>query len=62
MTRPDPSDAPPRPAAPTRRGPKVLGVTRDGVRIPAPKLPATHFTAREIREAISIVRGAEESE
>jgi hypothetical protein len=39
-----------------RRG-KVLGVTRDGVRILVPNAPATRFTQREIGEAISIVRG-----
>jgi hypothetical protein len=40
---------------------KVLGVTRDGVWILAPNRPATHFTAREIREAIRIVRGCGEA-
>lgn len=38
--------------------PKVLGVTRDGVHILKPASPATHFTAREIRQAISTVRTA----
>ena len=38
---------------------KVLGVTRDGVSILKPTSPATHFTSREIRQAISTVRAAQ---
>lgn len=37
---------------------KVLGTTKDGVRILKPKGKATHFSAKEIREAISTVRAA----
>ena len=40
---------------------KVLGVTRDGVHILKPASPATHFTAREIRQAISTVRTAQKA-
>lgn len=38
--------------------PKVLGTTKDGVRILKPKGKATHFSAKEIRDAISTVRAA----
>lgn len=38
--------------------PKVLGVTKDGVRILKPKSGATHFSAKEIRDAIATVRAA----
>ncbi|MGJ0503290.1 MAG: hypothetical protein ACR65X_05980 [Methylocystis sp.] len=38
--------------------PKVLGVTKDGVRILKPKSGATHFSAEEIRDAIATVRAA----
>ncbi|MFO1102380.1 MAG: hypothetical protein U1E20_05690 [Methylocystis sp.] len=38
--------------------PKVLGVTKDGVRILKPKGKATHFSTKEIRDAISTVRAA----
>ena len=41
--------------------PKVLGVTRDGVHILKPASPATHFTTREIRRAISTVRTAQKA-
>lgn len=37
---------------------KVLGVTKDGVRILKPKSKATHFSAEEIRDAIATVRAA----
>ena len=40
---------------------KVLGVTRDGVSILNPTSPATHFTSREIRQAISIVHVAQKA-
>ena len=40
---------------------KVLGVTRDGVSILRPASPATHFTSREIRQAISTVRAAQKA-
>ena len=51
---------------PPSRGPKsgkhasakVLGVTKDGVRILQPKGKATHFTPKEIRDAIIAVRSA----
>ncbi|RNJ51753.1 hypothetical protein [Methylocystis hirsuta] len=38
--------------------PKVLGVTKDGVRILKPKGEATHFSSKEIRDAIATVRAA----
>ncbi|MBM3550677.1 MAG: hypothetical protein FJX45_02695 [Alphaproteobacteria bacterium] len=38
--------------------PKVLGKTKDGVRILKPKGKATHFSEKEIRDAISTVRAA----
>lgn len=39
-------------------GQRVLGTTRDGVHILKPKGPATHFTAKEIREAVASVVAA----
>jgi hypothetical protein len=45
-------------AAKASRRPKVVGVTKDGVRILASKGKATHFTAKEIREAVAAVRAA----
>ncbi len=39
-------------------GPKVLGVTKDGVRILKPKGNATHFTPKELREAVATVRAS----
>ncbi len=38
-------------------GYRVLGRTRDGVAILKPKEGATHFTDKELRDAISAVRG-----
>jgi hypothetical protein len=38
------------------RGPEVLGVTSEGVRILKPRGKATHFTAKEISEAVATVR------
>jgi hypothetical protein len=35
---------------------RVLGVTKDGVRILKPKGPATHFTQKEVREAVAMAR------
>jgi hypothetical protein len=40
---------------------KVLGVTKDGVRILKPKGKATHFTTSEIRSALSSVRAAKKA-
>jgi hypothetical protein len=37
-------------------GTKVLGVTKDGVRILKPKGNATHFTGSELREAVATAR------
>ena len=37
----------------TFRGHEVLAVTKDGVRILKPKGKATHFTTKEIREAVA---------
>lgn len=42
----------------TFAGHKVVGVTRDGVRILDSGIKATHFTTEEIREAIATVRAA----
>ncbi len=39
-------------------GPKVLGVTKDGVRILKPKGKATHFTPKELRDAVATARAA----
>jgi hypothetical protein len=36
----------------------VLGTTKDGVRILKPKGEATHFTRKEVREAVAQVRAA----
>jgi hypothetical protein len=37
---------------------KVLGVTKDGVRILKPKGRATHFTQKELRDAVRATKGA----
>jgi hypothetical protein len=37
----------------------VLGTTKDGIKILKPPGPATHFTARQIREVIREVQGRE---
>ncbi|HLJ72843.1 MAG TPA: hypothetical protein VKU03_16125 [Roseiarcus sp.] len=37
---------------------KVIGVTKDGVRILKPRGKATHFTQKEIREAVAAARTA----
>ena len=42
----------------TFRGHEVLAVTKDGVRILKPKGKATHFTTKEIREAVAAARAA----
>lgn len=42
-------------------GYKVLGVTRDGVEILKPKGRATHFTDKELRDAISRARDAKKA-
>jgi hypothetical protein len=42
-------------------GYKVLGTTKDGVKILKPKGRATHFTEKELREAIAIVRSAQKA-
>jgi hypothetical protein len=39
-------------------GYKVLGTTKDGVRILKPKGHATHFSEKESRKAIATVRSA----
>ncbi|HEY1753109.1 MAG TPA: hypothetical protein VGG29_17760 [Caulobacteraceae bacterium] len=41
-----------------KSGPKVLGVTRDGVRILKPPGGGTHFTQKEAREAVAAVLAA----
>lgn len=40
---------------------KVLGTTKDGVRILKPKGKATHFTAKELQGAIASVRAAKKA-
>lgn len=47
--------------AASRKGPKVLGTTFDGVKILKPKGKATHFTVRELEAAISRVRASRSS-
>jgi hypothetical protein len=42
-------------------GYKVLGTTKDGVRILKPKGHATHFTDKELRKAIATVRSAQKA-
>lgn len=42
-------------------GAKVLGTTKDGVRILKPKGKATHFTQKEIRDAIASARAAKQA-
>jgi hypothetical protein len=37
-------------------GAKVLGTTKDGVRILKPRGKATHFTQKELRDAVASVR------
>jgi hypothetical protein len=39
-------------------GSKVLGTTKDGVRILKPKGKATHFTAKELKWAVASARAA----
>lgn len=56
MKTPLGSRATPKAQCSRQRPHKVLGVTRDGVRILEPNGPATHFTALEIRDAIRVVR------
>jgi hypothetical protein len=38
--------------------PKALGVTKDGVRILKPKGKATHFTPKELRDAVAAARAS----
>ena len=47
--------------AASRKDPKVLGTTFEGVKILKPKHKATHFTTRELEAAISRVRAARSS-
>ncbi len=39
-------------------GPEVLDVTKDGVRILKPKGNATHFTPKELRDAVAAARAS----
>lgn len=39
-------------------GSKVLGTTKDGVRILDPKGKPTHFTRKEVRDAVASVMAA----
>ena len=40
---------------------EVLGTTKDGVKILKPKGRATHFTEKELREAIATVRSTQKA-
>lgn len=40
---------------------KVLGVTRDGVRILKPRGKATHFTQKELRDAVARARAGRQA-
>jgi hypothetical protein len=42
-------------------GTKVLGTTKDGVRILKPKGKATHFTQKELHGAVAAVRAAKKA-
>jgi hypothetical protein len=42
-------------------GYKVLGITKDGVQILKPKGHPTHFTEKELRDAIEVVRSAQKA-
>ena len=42
-------------------GYKVLGTTTDGVKILKPKGHPTHFTEKELRDAITVVRSAQKA-
>jgi len=46
----------PNEGASSAHGPSAVGVTKDGVRILKSKGKATHFTAKEIREAVAAAR------
>jgi len=35
---------------------KILGITKDGVRILKPRWKATHFTQKELRDAVARAR------
>jgi hypothetical protein len=56
MAETDPKKTEPR-KTDRRSGPKVLGITRDGVRI-LRSGPGTHFTEKEAREAVAAVLAA----
>lgn len=45
-------------AAKRAAGTKVLGTTKDGVLILKPKGAPTHFTQKELRDAVATVRAA----
>jgi hypothetical protein len=40
---------------------KVLGTTSDGVHILKPRGKATHFTQKELRDAVATVRAAKQA-
>jgi hypothetical protein len=42
-------------------GYKVLGTTKDGVKILKPKGHPTHFTEKELRDAIIVVRSGQKA-
>jgi hypothetical protein len=56
MAKTDPKQTQPRKPR-LKRTPRVLGVTRDGVRI-LRSGPGTHFTEKEAREAVAAVLAA----
>ena len=41
---------------------KILGITKDGVRILKPRGRATHFTQKEVREAVARARAGKPAE
>jgi hypothetical protein len=41
---------------------KILGITKDGVRILKPRWNATHFTQKELREAVARARAGKPAE
>jgi hypothetical protein len=41
---------------------KILGITKDGVRILKPRWNATHFTQKEVRRAVARARASNRAE
>jgi hypothetical protein len=40
---------------------KILGITKDGVRILKPRWSATHFTQKELRDAVARARAGKQA-